>query len=281
MASSDSSQGKTWSFLGGDAQELVRPVAQHEWLKELLAFDMHPAIPIPAGPPAEVGDNTEPFRIADVATGTAVWLLQVHKALPTAPFPEEYHGTFDIVAMRLIAEGLRGSEENGDWGAAVKNVTALLKPGGHLHRPCGYGGGVSNQWTRHAIELFLKGYMETLFPGPLLLTGLCKLHGLNELTLEVYPTDHYSDFQEMRRQGVSFLAGSINVMMDHIVDDDEEETPEKNGGTAGETEAVAWVKWTKERVEEVVKEAREELQRTEALFLRWEMQVIVARKPTV
>ncbi|KAM7199966.1 putative methyltransferase protein [Rhypophila sp. PSN 637] len=220
--------------------------------------------------------------------------LQLHEHDVTKPFPEEYHGTFDIVAVRLITEGLKGIEDDGDWGAVVKNVAALLKPGGYLQwieplhsslnvysRPCGYGGGVSNQWTREAIELFQKGYMKTLFPGPLQLSALCQRHGLDELTLEVYPTDHYSDFQEMRRQGVNFLAGSISAMMDHIVDDDEEETPEENGETAGETETVAWVKWTKERVEEVVKEAREELQRTEALFLRWEMQVIVARKPTV
>ena len=89
-----------------------------------------------------------------MATGTAIWLLDMAQSLPpdtqffgfdiseaqfpapedrpsnvslhqhnvTHPFPEEYHGTFDIVAVRLITAGMRGD----DWTKAVQNVSALL-----------------------------------------------------------------------------------------------------------------------------------------------------------
>ena len=46
----------------------------------------------------------------------------LHEQNITKPFPEKYHGFFDIVAIRLITAGLRGE----DWDAAVKNVNALL-----------------------------------------------------------------------------------------------------------------------------------------------------------
>ncbi|KAK4210785.1 hypothetical protein QBC37DRAFT_447597 [Rhypophila decipiens] len=125
MASSDSSQGETWSFLNGDAQESARPVAQHEWLKELLAFDINPTIPIPAGPPAEVGDNTEARPDCGQLWGFDILTaqfpapemrpsnLQLHEHDVTKPFPEKYHGTFDIVAVRLITEGLRALKRTG------------------------------------------------------------------------------------------------------------------------------------------------------------------------
>ena len=122
----------------------IRLIEQHDWLKRLLGCNIHPAIPT----------NTPGIRVADVATGTAVWLLELAKTLPldaqlygfdistlqfpapeacpsnvflheqniTKPFPEKYHGFFDIVAIRLITAGLRGD----DWEAAVKNVNALL-----------------------------------------------------------------------------------------------------------------------------------------------------------
>lgn len=103
------------------------------------------------------------LRVADVATGTAIWLLDLAKTLPadaqlygfdistaqfpalearppnvslfkhsvTSPFPEEYHGFFDIVAVRLITAGLRGD----DWDSAVKNLNVLLSTS-HLCKFC-------------------------------------------------------------------------------------------------------------------------------------------------
>lgn len=107
---------------------------------------MHPSIKL----------STPGIRIADVATGTGIFLLdlpnstelasdarlfgfdisaaQFPKAdeLPsnvslyehnaTKPWSEEYRGSFDVVAVRLITAGLRGS----DWDAAVAGVSSLL-----------------------------------------------------------------------------------------------------------------------------------------------------------
>ncbi|KAF6822229.1 methyltransferase domain-containing protein [Colletotrichum plurivorum] len=101
-------------------------------------------------------------RVAEVATGTGVWLLDMAAQLPAAaelrgidmdstkfppasqavplnvsflkhnalePFPEEMRGTFDMVHVRLISLGMRA----GDWELVARNVFALLKPGGWLH----------------------------------------------------------------------------------------------------------------------------------------------------
>jgi ubiquinone/menaquinone biosynthesis C-methylase UbiE len=130
-------------------------IEQHDWLKKLLTCTVHPTI----------STDKPALRIADVATGTAIWLLDLAQTLPaetqfygfdisaaqfpalesrpsnvslhehniTKRFPEEYHGSFDIVAVRLITAGLRGD----DWDAAVRNVSELLSklPKSHdLHR---------------------------------------------------------------------------------------------------------------------------------------------------
>ena len=115
----------------------------------MVGCNIHPSIPIP-------NTGTSSLRIADVATGTAIWLLDLASTLPSSsttefygfdistkqfpapedrpanvslyehnvlnPFPEEYHGTFDVVAVRLITAGLRTS----DWETAVENLCTLL-----------------------------------------------------------------------------------------------------------------------------------------------------------
>lgn len=89
-----------------------------------------------------------------MATGTAIWLLDLAKELPADcelhgfdistdqypdvehcpknlflhqqdiinPFPAKYTGFFDIIAVRLVTLGLRGN----DWDNAVKNISMLL-----------------------------------------------------------------------------------------------------------------------------------------------------------
>lgn len=96
-------------------------------------------------------------RVADVATGTGAWLssfaeqvspeaelwgfdldvtkfslrnmnvpnLRFHQHDILSPFPEEMHGKFDLVHVRLLVLGLKDDE----WATAVRNSIALLKPG--------------------------------------------------------------------------------------------------------------------------------------------------------
>lgn len=97
--------------------------------------------------------ENEDLRIADVGTGTGLFLLDIAKDLPKpshftgfditdahfptkdipdnvkfhqhdmrTPFPEEYLGKFDLVCLRLVQLGLRGEE----WDLAVKQLTILL-----------------------------------------------------------------------------------------------------------------------------------------------------------
>ena len=131
-------------MLRSSLTECSRLIAQHDWLKELVGCNIHPSISVDA----------PNLRIADVATGTAIWLLDLAQTLPSEtefvgfdistqqfpspderpenvslheqsvlnPFPEKYHGYFDVVAVRLITAGLRAS----DWETAVENITKLL-----------------------------------------------------------------------------------------------------------------------------------------------------------
>lgn len=99
-------------------------------------------------------------RIADVATGTGIWLADLAGELPPhaeldgfdmdeskfapredlpanvtlraadmrAPFPAELLGSYDVVHVRLVLYAMRA----GDWEPVARNLAALLRPGGWL-----------------------------------------------------------------------------------------------------------------------------------------------------
>jgi SAM-dependent methyltransferase len=99
--------------------------------------------------------------VADVATGTGVWLRSLAAELPTSarldgfdfdvskfpddpamvtpnmtlsyvnmlePFPEEMHGVYDLVHLRLVKFGVKADQ----WTPLAENILKLLKPGGWL-----------------------------------------------------------------------------------------------------------------------------------------------------
>ena len=118
--------------------------------KETLQFNLHPSIPNPEANP----------RIADVATGTGFWLLDLASTLPTsvqldgfditltqAPpgvwlpkninmsiwnvfedVPKHLAGKFDIVHVRLLLLVV----SNATVESVVRRLAELLKPGGYL-----------------------------------------------------------------------------------------------------------------------------------------------------
>ncbi|CZT52408.1 uncharacterized protein RSE6_13742 [Rhynchosporium secalis] len=123
---------------------------QHVHATATLGFLIHPNIsPIP--PTA---------NIADIGTGTGIWLLDVAKTLPpacqltgfdvsasafprseslpqnisfriqdfTLPFPASDIGTYDIVAVRFVSV----ATPRGEWARSIRNLVTLLKPGGWL-----------------------------------------------------------------------------------------------------------------------------------------------------
>lgn len=119
---------------------------RHECEVRGLGFYIHPSIELPL--------DAVHLRIADIGTGTGIFLRDVEKLLPasaelhgfdistehfptedglpsslyfhqqdlTIPFDKKYLGTFDIVNVRSVQEGLRGI----DWGKGVQNLSQLL-----------------------------------------------------------------------------------------------------------------------------------------------------------
>jgi SAM-dependent methyltransferase len=115
-----------------------------------LGFLIHPNIPL----------DSSTIKVADIGTGTGIWLLDVAKTLPPTcqltgfdvsssgfppiqtlpsnvsfqvqdmllPFPASEIGTYDVVAVRFISSSTTRSE----WALSIKSIMTLLKPGGWL-----------------------------------------------------------------------------------------------------------------------------------------------------
>ncbi|KAI1344668.1 hypothetical protein F5Y15DRAFT_384 [Xylariaceae sp. FL0016] len=114
-----------------------------------MGYILHPSITLPSSP-----------RIADIATGTARFLVRIHSSVPDdaklegfdissdlfppkselpsnitlgigdakQPFPEEMYGKYDLVHVRLLVAAMNPE----DWDVTVRNLVPLLKPGGYL-----------------------------------------------------------------------------------------------------------------------------------------------------
>ncbi|KAI1173682.1 S-adenosyl-L-methionine-dependent methyltransferase [Nemania sp. FL0916] len=133
---------------------------QHYLSREIIGYLTHPSISL-----------LEPdIRIADVGTGTGIWLCDIANRLPTTarldgldvsfdaavpkallpsnitfyhwdirtPVPEELAGQYDLVHVRHFSLVLQDSEMENVLG----NLWELLKPGGHL------------QWTEPDVASF-------------------------------------------------------------------------------------------------------------------------------
>ena len=136
-------------ILGRSHTAAPRLNLQYFLWKESLQFDIHPSIPVSAGP----------VQIADVATGTGIWLIQVARQMPAATLygfdinltqtppmewlpsnvrlvpwnvfneiPENMLGRFDIVHVRLLILVV----QNSDPRNIIRNLVKMLKPGGYL-----------------------------------------------------------------------------------------------------------------------------------------------------
>ncbi|KAI0547127.1 S-adenosyl-L-methionine-dependent methyltransferase [Xylaria curta] len=122
----------------------------HYQFTELFGYLLHPSIPT----------SDAQLRVADVATGTGIWLMDMSSRLPKTaklsgldislqatppkewlptnvemrewdvrkPVPQDLVGTYDVVHVRYLCLVL-SDEEVAD---VLKNVVTLLKPGGWL-----------------------------------------------------------------------------------------------------------------------------------------------------
>jgi hypothetical protein len=123
---------------------IIRLNLQHRLLTQNFRFLIHPSIPF----------SKPDLRIAEFATGTAIWLTEVSKLVPSgckldgydissAQFPppellpstinlqqhdvlkplgEKYLGYYDIIAVRLLVTALADDE----WEKAVRNLIQYL-----------------------------------------------------------------------------------------------------------------------------------------------------------
>lgn len=167
-------------MLGRSYAAALRLNFQHYLWKESLHFCLHPSISVPVE-----------ARIADVATGTAIWLTDVARRYPTARLdgfdidtsqappkqwlpsnttvkmwnifddvPEQMIGVYDVVHVRLLVLVVQGSDPRN----IIRNLLRMLKPGGYL------------QWD------------ELNYPGTCVKTSNSSLHtpALHELREMVY-----------------------------------------------------------------------------------------------
>jgi len=135
-------------ILGRSHASSSRLNLSHFLWKQVLGFNIHPRIP------------TSGFRrIVDVATGTAIWPLDVAYECPDAEVdgydisldqcprkefmprvrklgtwdifedpPAEMQGQYDIVHVRLVVFVVKGNDPR----PIIRNMMKLLKPGGYL-----------------------------------------------------------------------------------------------------------------------------------------------------
>ena len=135
-------------MLGRSYAAASRLNLQHYLWKESLHFNLHPSISIP-----------KEASIADVATGTAAWLIDVAREYPTARLdgfdidtsqappeqwlpsnvtlktwnifddvPEEMVGIYDVVHVRLVVLVVRKS----DIRNVIRKLLRMLKPNGFI-----------------------------------------------------------------------------------------------------------------------------------------------------
>ncbi|PHH64276.1 hypothetical protein CDD81_4760 [Ophiocordyceps australis] len=114
-----------------------------------------------------LGALGRPPAVADIATGTGIWLQSIAKELPSdaqldgydistqafpetpwepanmrlmeadacEPFADEVLGSYDVVHVRLMSYAL-GKEQ---WEEVARNLLSLLRPGGYIFwEECGY-----------------------------------------------------------------------------------------------------------------------------------------------
>ncbi|KAL4916274.1 hypothetical protein BDW62DRAFT_202785 [Aspergillus aurantiobrunneus] len=139
--------------LSRDEVESNRLNAQHKFLVHAVGGLISSTIPL-----------EHITTVADVGTGTGIWLLEAQnhlnaKATPNPsrsfhgfdispaqfvpsppqgielsvqdilkPFPPEHHGRYDLVNVRMLVTALAETE----YRTAVENLVAILKPGGYI-----------------------------------------------------------------------------------------------------------------------------------------------------
>ncbi|KAI0817140.1 hypothetical protein GGR55DRAFT_619205 [Xylaria sp. FL0064] len=146
--------------------EVERLDQQFDLMTENMGYIIHPSITLPSAP-----------RVADMATGTARFLISLHPKCPEAlmegfdissalyppqntlpstislsvldvkqPFPEHMHEQYDLVHVRLLVTAMRPD----DWEPTVRNLSRILRPGGYIQwEECDF---LNAEWLKGAPD---------------------------------------------------------------------------------------------------------------------------------
>lgn len=174
-------------------------------------------------------DETHPLRIADVATGSGAWALDVARSFPSTkttpridgydiadmrfptnppqsvtfsvqdakePFPSELHGVYDLVHVRALVAAM----DHSDWLLVAKNLIALLKPGGAMqwteadlaNMACLRDGEATEEGFKaipYVLDLFNEAAHGRTAYGPRELAGVLKEAGLKDVKVDAAGSD--------------------------------------------------------------------------------------------
>lgn len=170
-------------------------------------------------------------RIADVATGSGIFLAEISKQLDPSsqldgfditsrafpsdlpsnvslqvhdartPFPEELQGKYDLVHLRLLFAVVSSS----DWESIATNAIQLLKPNGAIQWTEPKSGSASVLRGEQVIDPVTLRTMQQRINNTLnersqhgyrILPDLYKRHGLSRISQDVLSTDRIPDTRE-------------------------------------------------------------------------------------
>jgi len=279
----ESSEQHDRYYLPRDTSESARLAAQHKVWMTNIGYILNPHIASQLPPNA---------RIADVGTGTGIWLedlaaeskdkqyhyqgfdlskSQLAKDLSETfdfdilnileSIPSQWAGKFDVVHAKLLTCGL--AEE--DWLTAAKHMLQLLKPGGWL------------QWSEGANVGILRNFSAARKPTTtsLLETAMAAAHNAGRMLKDgahVPKTVTDAGFTEVNDD---------TFASDRVVETRPGFSQVSLSAFVGNMKAIAGASVDEGRireVEETAKKCREELERGEVYF-RADLHVVTGRRP--
>ncbi|KAI0836882.1 S-adenosyl-L-methionine-dependent methyltransferase [Hypoxylon sp. FL0890] len=282
MAPNGTTNGKSTNdhdyVLGRDFLASCRLNLQHYLMVEDLGYHVHPTITIKPG-----------MKVADVATGTGVWMIDLAPKHPDVsfhgfdidlaqapnpewlpenakldvldllkPVPEELVGQFDYVHVRLLMYVIRE-----DPTPILENLIKLLKPGGVL------------QWVDmdHPTHRFDKARPEYS-------TKYLELAG-------TWPSTLATEDNRMDPKWVGKLASYYKRQGLQVLADDHKYRDKYHLGYYCEAAFMAWEEFKSKmsdehaaQYDEILKKARQEMEQAKrGISINMEIRVVVGRKP--
>ncbi|KAK6432716.1 hypothetical protein LTR95_011108 [Oleoguttula sp. CCFEE 5521] len=226
-----------------NAPESARLDEQHQIWKATLAYPglLHPRI--------LASLDGKQGRIADVATGTGAWLVDLAATAPQhtytgldisnaqfpathpeniefdvmnifEPVPAKYEGYFDVIHVRLLVLGLAGEQ----WHTTAQNLLAMSKPGGYLQweeadfaHPTYYSAPKPTS-TSSGLEALHRHVLAVLQPyGRMMdeatqLPQICRQAGFEEIEERIVGSDAVEEWRErFMRIGIKAFAGILKM----------------------------------------------------------------------